>query len=225
MIRELKEENERLKKELENIYSNKKPEENIPKINELQEEIDANRIAIDNMSKTWEEKEEETKRLTIKISRPKIDFSLPFISNLSEDSQLNSTIIYTISKNEIVVGRLQGEPKPDIILGGFGIRPLHAKFVKNADNNIYLNPISSECSDYLFINGKKVVTSTLLTDNDRIIFGTHLTFLFKKLNHSENKSIKEYDWEDAQQEMLAELKKERESQNLENQKIKSEYEN
>ena len=41
--------------------------------------------------------------------------------NLNEDPLLNGKIIYPLNKDEIYVGRKNGNPVPDIILNGLGI--------------------------------------------------------------------------------------------------------
>lgn len=48
--------------------------------------------------------------------------------NLNEDPLLNGKIIYPLQTETTYVGRKNGDPTPDIILGGLGIQPNHAVF-------------------------------------------------------------------------------------------------
>jgi hypothetical protein len=59
-----------------------------------------------------------------------------------------------------LIGRKNGNPVPNIILGNMGVQPLHA-IIRNKDGNgIFLAPFNPKCSDYLYLNGDKVVSET-----------------------------------------------------------------
>jgi hypothetical protein len=51
---------------------------------------------------------------------------LPHLKRLSEDPLLNGKLIYPLTKNFTYIGRETGNPVPDIILRGLGIKANHA---------------------------------------------------------------------------------------------------
>jgi hypothetical protein len=131
-----------------------------------------------------------------------------------------------LEKLPINVGRKNAKPLTEtneIKLSGIGIKPIHAIFKKDSNNNeIYLKPFDSDARDYIFINGKKLSSKegVMLKHKDRIIFGTNSIFLFlKKFDAKENIDI---DWEFAYYEMQKEIDEYNRKQNEENEKKKEE---
>jgi len=78
------------------------------------------------------------------------------------------------------VGRKNGDPKPDIVLGGIGIQANHAVFEKRADG-VYIVPRDEKAALNISVNGQELVglAGHKLLPNDRLIFGTGSFFLFK----------------------------------------------
>lgn len=101
MIRELTEQNKKLKDYLEmfsNIGVTIKDEATLAKFQEIQSELKFNTQMIDHSSMTKQDREkieEESSRMT-KIQEPKIDMSKPHLTNLNEDPQLSQKIFYSI---------------------------------------------------------------------------------------------------------------------------------
>ena len=56
----------------------------------------------------------------------------------------------------VYVGNMRGDPRPNIILNAFGIRPNHALFQHKDDGYIYLKGTEEESLDYIMINGERM---------------------------------------------------------------------
>lgn len=97
-------------------------------VQEIQEKLECNEAEIKDISTPWQEKLQQEKQ---KEEKKEIqDKTLPHITNLNEDSQLSGMLYYNLNECPIHVGRKNGEPKPKIIIGGIGILPNHAVFEK-----------------------------------------------------------------------------------------------
>lgn len=81
--------------------------------------------------------------------------------NLNEDPLLNGKIIYPLQTLITYVGRKNGDPTPDIILGGLGILSNHAVFY-NEEGVIFIEPASSECHEFIHLNGEKVTEKKMV---------------------------------------------------------------
>jgi len=183
LIRELRDEIERLKSQMGKGGvagpAGASPEE----IERLKQELAHSQSTMADMEKTWEEKlaEAKTKQAeaakSMAIMGVATDLSKPHIVNISEDPLLSGKIVYGFDK-PVLVGKKNGNPVPQIVLGSIAIRPNHAQFI-NENNQIYLMPESDECMDTIFVNGIKIKGKTQLQHMDRIVFGTNSAFLFK----------------------------------------------
>ena len=60
------------------------------------------------------------------------------------------------SLGPVYVGRKNGDPKPQIILGGLGIRPNHAYFQQKDDGFIYIKATEEEALENIQINGERM---------------------------------------------------------------------
>lgn len=136
----------------------------------------------------------------------KVDINQPHLIVLNEDPQLSFKLKYSLKDLPIYVGRKHANPPPQITLSGIGIKVNHAIFKKDSNNNeIYLKPYDPDARDYIFLNGKKLVSKEgiMLKHKDRVIFGTNSVFLFlKKFDPKESIDI---DWEYAYYEMQKEI--------------------
>lgn len=208
MIRELKEENEKLRKMLMGMSGTgvRDDPEARRKMEDLQEELNANMSAMQEMQKTWQEKVEEAKRKA-EAEGPiaRFDKTKPYICNLHEDLQLNGKIVHNIAENQIHVGRKDGNPKPEIVLGGIGIKNNHAVFRRAENGDVYLAPFDTAAAENIFVNGNEIKEAVKLCHNDRVIFGSNVVFLFQypgREAESKTPPEQEIDWEMAQKEKM-----------------------
>ena len=190
MIRELKEENEKLKAQLAaggggGGGGGADPEE----MKRLKEELEANMAYIKNQSQSWEEQlaaakaeqaEEERKE---KEKQEAIVSGRPQLLNLNEDGLLDRKIFIDLSKqNKASVGRKQidASQNPDIVLGGIGIQSQHCIF-ETDDNKTQIKPLNDAAVNQIWVNGEKLTSQSpyTLKPNDRVIFGTGSVFLFR----------------------------------------------
>ncbi len=154
----------------------------------------------------------------------KVDLDHPHLVNLNEDPQLSHKLRYSLKELPLHVGRKHGNPPPQITLSGIGIKVNHAIFVSN-HNEVALQPNESEAKEYIFINGKKLMSNSgqVLNHKDRITFGTNTIFLF--MEKSSKEDTYEIDWETAQMELQKEIEDNNKRQEEENEKKKKfEYE-
>ena len=198
LIRELKEENDRLKKLVE---SGGIPSGSGEDSDEYKKLLEENQRQMEERDKTWAEKLKEAEEKS-KGEEKKLNLSVPHITNLSEDPQLDKMVAYDVSSEEkVYVGRKNGVPTPKIILGGTGIQKNHAFFENKGA--IKLIPNSKEANGQIKVNGKDIGKGVSLNHNDRIVFGAGSVFLFRMPEELEDTSI---DYEMAMDEVNSELK-------------------
>ena len=116
----------------------------------------------------------------------------PHIVNLNEDPMLDRKIVYDLtSAPQTHIGRRNGDPVPQVVLGGIGIQSNHAFFELSPDGSYLLKPSSAIAFDQITVNGNKLTNAqgVKLQPNDRIIFGTNSVFLFKDPEHEMNVSM------------------------------------
>jgi len=214
MVRNLKDENQELKKMIEDL--NKKIMNNGGMIKDedkmvfldLKEQYDANSKVMVEMAKTFEEKLEEAKKTAESDKEEylgtKVDITVPHLVVLNEDPQLSHKLKYSLKQPPVYVGRKHGNPPPQIVLSGVGIKINHAKIVQNG-GEMKIIPHDAEARDFIFVNGKKLGSNEgqKLKHKDRIIFGTNTIFLY--MEKSDGKDILGVDWEFAQQELQKEM--------------------
>ena len=223
-VRLLKEENNELKKKIEElskkILGGGIKEEDKEIFKNLKEQYDATEKICENLSKTFSERIEEAKKNNSNFSYEKVDCNFPHLVVLNEDPQLSHKLKYSLKKLPIYVGRKHGNPIPEIKLSGIGIKQNHAIFIKgNNDNEIILKYNEIEAKNFIFINGKKIKNEgQILNNKDRIIFGNNTIMLF--MIKSDLKDIFEFDWESAQMEFQKEIEKENKILEEENEKKK-----
>ena len=223
-VRLLKEENNELKKKIEElsqkILGGKIDNEDKEKFKDLKEQYDATEKIVESMSKTFSERIEEAKKNEREFNYEKVDTNYPHLVVLNEDPQLSHKLKYSLKKLPIYVGRKHGNPTPEKKLSGIGIKQNHAIFIKGKnDNEVILKCNEKEAINYIFINGKKINSEgQLLNNKDRIIFGTNTILLF--MVKSDLKDLFEIDWESAQMEFQKEIEKEKQILEEENEKKK-----
>ena len=224
-IRELQSENDELKKLLQKLNSgditklkemggegnnqsqqkidNEREKELEKKIRELQENLKANTMVMEEFEKTFEDKLKEEKENNVKGEER--NYEVAHLTNLNEDPMLCNQIYHNLEEIGILyVGRKNGDPSPHIILHGISIQKNHARIVKEGEN-YFIIPQSTEASKHLYLNGDLVVEKERLFHLDRITFGISSIFLYKnpKSGDSPRGFVDEndIDWEKCQVEV------------------------
>ena len=148
LIRELKEENDKLKAQLAAAGGDPAAlaklggggaagmtEEDMEKMKQMQEQLEANQREMANMEKSWEEKLAEAKAAEETMMKEKEaeeaarQAGTPHLVNLNEDPMLDRKVFYDISTEGITVGRRAKGSEHKIQLSGTGIKPNHAKLI------------------------------------------------------------------------------------------------
>jgi len=147
------------------------------RIKELEENLKANAMIVEEYEKTFEEKLKEEKANETKVETR--NYNVPHIINLNEDPFLSGQIYHNLEQiNCLFIGRKNGDPTPHVILHGIGIQKNHAR-IEREGNEYFLIPSSEEASKYLYLNGELVYEKEKIYPLDRITFGVSSIFLFK----------------------------------------------
>lgn len=218
LIRELREENARIKalleggvdlgntagmSEAEVAKMKKKMEADIrAQLEQSQNQLDRNdesefekRLA--EMHKQFEENQKGADAKTLKLSTE------PHLVNLNEDPSLSGVVVHFLKAGANTVGRrVKGEALPDIPLSGLSIQQEHCTI--DCDGADFMLTIAKSKAVVL-VNGKPVEGSTKLQYNDRVQFGTNHLFVFKDPRNVPAEGAKDIDWDFAQSE-IAEAK-------------------
>jgi len=211
MVRLLKEENNDLKKLIEDLQSKlglgiNIGEEDKQAFIELKEQYEANTSVMNEMQKTHEQKIAEVKQQEKEhYFGEKVDTKKPHLVVLNEDPQLSHKLKYSLANLPVYVGRKLGNPQPQICLSGIGIKVNHAVFVwDDVRKSIVLKPKVTEARDFIFINGKKIkgFDGEPLNNGDRVTFGTNSIMLYLESDTTPSETV---DWEKAQLELQTEI--------------------
>ncbi|KXS21962.1 kinesin-domain-containing protein [Gonapodya prolifera JEL478] len=224
LIRELKEENERLRKMCEEKdkmtggggggESAKAAEgmsdQEREAFEKLQAEIADKEAQIRHMAeqnKSWEQRLEEAKR---EFDKPEEKTDLessrdttPCLANLNEDPLLSKMLFWFVKGGEHVIGKKAPGSTADIQLSGLGVQPVHA-VVANKDGALTITV--SNKSAVVRVNGKLLVPGdkpTSLQQNDRVLLGTNQIFTVKYPKVEDGPD--EPTWANAQAEIAREL--------------------
>ena len=225
VVRLLREENNELKKKIEEL--SKKllggtiGDEDKEAFKELKAQYDETQKLCESMSKTFSERLEEAKKADKELGIEKVDLNKPHLIVLNEDPQLSHKLKYSLKELPVYVGRKHGNPQPKIKLSGIGIKQNHAIFVSgDKENEIILKPNETEAIKYIYINGKKMKSQEgqKLKNKDRIVFGNNTILIY--MEKSDGKDIYEIDWEMAQTELQNEIEEENKIEEMENEKKK-----
>jgi kinesin family protein 1 len=191
LIRELKEENEALKRKL---LADGGGGGDDADNDEIKRQIAEQEIAMRELNKTWAQKLEEAmmqKSLMDndskeeKKKREKMQ-THPHLVNLNEDPLLSGMITHFIENGEHALGRNADATSTEIQLAGLNILPIHGYITRNA-KNLILRPanggqirvngkIIEENPD---VDGNEEFNGVVLAHNDRVMFGLHQLFLIK----------------------------------------------
>lgn len=200
LIRELKEENERLKAMLEGkILPNASEDSSAEEQRlEFERQIKELQKAKEEAERTWQEKIHETE-LKQEISHTPIPkkkvLTTPHLFNLNEDPLLSGHICHAIKEGENKIGKKNPAESPDIIIEGLGIGVNHCSI--NCSGETYKISPAPDMNLKTTLNGKILEKTTELSHQDRIRFGNHNFFLFVD---PEELSANNFDWEYAMRE-------------------------
>lgn len=196
LIRELKEENQRLMDALkkggvvalsagddDDDKQQMTEEEKEALRKELEEEMQARlrdtEAEMEEMKKTWEEKlkqAQESAGHDDEKEKKEARKSKPHMYNLNMDSQLSGMIVYILDQSLYNVGNNKADHTPDIILNGLSIQKEHAK-ITNEGNKVFIEKSSPEAK--LLVNGEPITSKQELDHNDRIMFGSNHLYVFQ----------------------------------------------
>lgn len=206
IIRDLREEVEKLREQLNKAESLKAPE--------LNDRLQESEKLIQEMTVTWEEKlrmteaiaQERQKQLeslgiSLQSSGIRVGDDKCFLVNLNADPALNELLVYYL-KEHTLVGSADSQ---DIQLCGMGILPEHCIIDISQEGQVILTPKKNSRS---FVNGSAVTGAVHLHHGDRILWGNNHFFrlsLPKKKSERENEdrentvkkssSTEHLDWE------------------------------
>lgn len=177
IIRELREEVEVLKVQLDKAQSKQ--------TEELEDRLEETQKLFRDMTKTWEEKLAETERIhtqrhhalekmgiSVQTSGIKVQQDKCFLVNLNADPSLNELLVYYLKPDLTQVGRPDAPNQQDIQLSGLGILPEHC-VLESAGNDVYLTPFEGART---CVNGSLVKEKTRVKHGDRILWGNNHFF-------------------------------------------------
>ncbi|XP_063307758.1 kinesin-like protein KIF13A [Pelobates fuscus] len=193
LIRELREEVEKLKEQLSQAESLKAPE--------LKEKLEESEKLIHELTITWEEKlrkteaiaQERQKQLesmgiSLESSGIKVGDDKCYLVNLNADPALNELLVYYLKDHN----RVGADTSQDIQLFGIGIQPEHCVIDVATDGEISLTPRENARS---CVNGALVNTRTPLWHGDRILWGNNHFFRLNLPKRKRKDWLKEFEKE------------------------------
>uniref|UniRef100_A0A3P9JJD4 Kinesin family member 13Ba n=1 Tax=Oryzias latipes TaxID=8090 RepID=A0A3P9JJD4_ORYLA len=174
IIRELREEVEKLRVQLTQAESLKAPE--------LKERLEESEKLIQEMTVTWEEKLRKTEEIaqerqkqleslgiSLQSSGIKVGDDKSFLVNLNADPALNELLVYYL-KEHTKVGSADSQ---DIQLCGMGIQAEHCVIDITAEGTVFLTPHRNART---CVNGSPVSSALQLHHGDRIFWGNNHFF-------------------------------------------------
>lgn len=196
LIRELREENEKLKKMLTGgMATSIGGEEKEALLAQME-------LNAQNMM-SWDEKVQMS-RSEVSDSgqdeRQKKKQTVPHLINLNEDPQLSRVIVHFLEQEETRIGRKDADPTPDIPFSGLSILKQHA-LIKSSNGEITIEPASPGAKTK--VNGMPLTGERVLKHYDRILFGSNHMYILINPNNTEKAegTPDEVDWEFAQKEI------------------------
>uniref|UniRef100_A0A8C8YAZ7 Kinesin family member 13A n=1 Tax=Panthera leo TaxID=9689 RepID=A0A8C8YAZ7_PANLE len=174
VIRELREEVEKLKEQLSQAEAMKAPE--------LKEKLEESEKLIKELTVTWEEKLRKTEEIaqerqrqlesmgiSLETSGIKVGDDKCYLVNLNADPALNELLVYYLKDHT----RVGADTSQDIQLFGIGIQPEHCEIDIASDGDVTLTPKENSRS---CVNGTLVCSTTQLWHGDRILWGNNHFF-------------------------------------------------
>uniref|UniRef100_A0A4W3HTK2 Kinesin family member 13A n=1 Tax=Callorhinchus milii TaxID=7868 RepID=A0A4W3HTK2_CALMI len=189
IIRELREEVEKLKEQLNQAESLKAPE--------LKEKLDESEKLIKDLTVTWEEKLRKTEEIaqerqkqlesmgiSLESSGIKVGDDKCFLVNLNADPALNELLVYYLKAHT----RVGADKSQDIQLCGIGIQPEHCVIDIAPDGDVILTPKENART---CLNGALLRVPNSLWHGDRILWGNNHFFRRDKLKEYESEATRE----------------------------------
>ncbi|XP_012659662.1 kinesin-like protein KIF13A [Otolemur garnettii] len=174
VIRELREEVEKLREQLSQAEAMKAPE--------LKEKLEESEKLIKELTVTWEEKLRKTEEIaqerqrqlesmgiSLETSGIKVGDDKCYLVNLNADPALNELLVYYLKDHT----RVGADTSQDIQLFGIGIQPEHCEIDIASDGDVALTPKENARS---CVNGTLVCSTTQLWHGDRILWGNNHFF-------------------------------------------------
>ncbi|KAM4694601.1 kinesin-like protein KIF13B [Discoglossus pictus] len=174
IIRELREEVEKLRDQLTQAESMKAPE--------LKDRLQESEKLIQEMTVTWEEKLRKTEEvaqerqkqleslgISLQSSGIKVGDNKCFLVNLNADPALNELLVYYL-KDHTLIG---SDDSQDIQLCGMGILAEHCVIDISPEGQVVLTPMKNTRT---FVNGSPIANPTPLQHGDRILWGNNHFF-------------------------------------------------
>uniref|UniRef100_A0A8C4LPR9 Kinesin family member 13A n=1 Tax=Equus asinus TaxID=9793 RepID=A0A8C4LPR9_EQUAS len=174
VIRELREEVEKLREQLSQAEAMKAPE--------LKEKLEESEKLIKELTVTWEEKLRKTEEIaqerqrqlesmgiSLETSGIKVGDDKCYLVNLNADPALNELLVYYLKDHT----RVGADTSQDIQLFGIGIQPEHCEIDIASDGDVTLTPKENARS---CVNGALVCSTTQLWHGDRILWGNNHFF-------------------------------------------------
>ncbi|CDI75167.1 kinesin, putative [Eimeria praecox] len=195
LIRELREENERLKKAMGGggLPAPTGGTEADPAMLEAmrkqyEEEIEANKRAMEEMTMSWQQKIEEEKKRAAASRRleEQVEMTLPTLQNLNEDPFLTGKIVCVIKEGSSTFGKPEGEEAPTFRIGGLGVVAGHATVTCQKIQNDPEDPEDVSFRVCLKAVGRTMVNGVELQEGDekqlqhkdRILFGHNNLYVY-----------------------------------------------
>uniref|UniRef100_A0A5F8GV75 Kinesin family member 13B n=1 Tax=Monodelphis domestica TaxID=13616 RepID=A0A5F8GV75_MONDO len=176
IIRDLREEVEKLREQLTKAEAMKSPE--------LKDRLEESEKLIQEMTVTWEEKLRKTEEIaqerqkqleslgiSLQSSGIKVGDNKCFLVNLNADPALNELLVYYL-KEHTLIGSANSQ---DIQLCGMGILPEHCIIDITSEGQVILTP---QKNTRTFVNGSSVANPIQLHHGDRILWGNNHFFRY-----------------------------------------------
>uniref|UniRef100_UPI00398F7F6A kinesin-like protein KIF13A isoform X2 n=1 Tax=Pristiophorus japonicus TaxID=55135 RepID=UPI00398F7F6A len=191
IIRELREEVEKLKEQLSQAEALKAPE--------LKEKLEESEKLIKDLTVTWEEKLRKTEEIaqdrqkqlesmgiSLESSGIKVGDDKCFLVNLNADPALNELLVYYLKDHT----RVGADESQDIQLCGIGIQPEHCIIDITADGDVILSPNENART---CLNGAVLHAPNSLWHGDRILWGNNHFFRINLPTRKRRDKLKEYE--------------------------------
>ena len=186
LIRELKEENERLKALVQGkggaVSGRGGGGVNDETLADYQSQIEMLRRAKEQAEMTFQQRIEDMEKHK-GSSIVKEEVKGPHLTNLNEDPQLNGQIKHKISSEEQVIGK---GGRSSITINGLGVSQEHCKIVSH-NNKFILTPVDPSVKT--MVNGQLISGPVEIHNQDRIRFGNHVFFSFVDPSQEQNPDI------------------------------------
>ncbi|XP_013817526.2 kinesin-like protein KIF13A [Apteryx mantelli] len=191
VIRELREEVEKLKEQLSQAEAMKAPE--------LKEKLEESEKLIKELTVTWEEKLRKTEEIaqerqrqlesmgiSLESSGIKVGDDKCYLVNLNADPALNELLVYYLKDHT----RVGADTSQDIQLFGIGIQPEHCEIDIALDGEVTLTPKENARS---CVNGALVCSVTQLWHGDRLLWGNNHFFRINLPKRKQRDWLKDFE--------------------------------